>query len=143
MLRSVEELLGGVFSYRAGPTPRRALTETFVDNRNRSGQSLCEELPDSGGGADGDDAAIGRGIRHTARGTGASVEPRAIVGTAAPLILTTSPVFRNPESRSFRNVRARERRDVRSECRETDVREHTTSRGMVPPSPSSPRAGSR
>jgi len=60
-------LWGGVFSHRAGPI-LGALTETLVDSRDRSGQLLREELPDSCRGADWDDAAIGLGVRHTARG---------------------------------------------------------------------------
>src|SRR5262249_34676460 len=56
-----------VSSYRAGPV-LGALTETLVDSRDRSGQLVCEELRDSCRGADGDDAAIRLGLRHTARG---------------------------------------------------------------------------
>jgi hypothetical protein len=57
--------------------PRRAylgaFTETLIRRRKRSGQPHGEEPPASGRGADGDDTAIGRGIRHTARCTTAGV----------------------------------------------------------------------
>src|SRR5262249_8252812 len=65
-------LRGGVLSYRAGHL-LGALTETFVDIRDRSGELLCEELPDSCRGADWDDAAIRLGVRHTARGATAGI----------------------------------------------------------------------
>src|SRR5262249_61916590 len=65
-------LRGGVFSYRAGPI-RGAFAETLIDRRNRARQSFGEEFPNAGRGADGEDAAVGRRIRHTACGTSAGV----------------------------------------------------------------------
>src|SRR5439155_9240612 len=70
---SARELLrGGVFSHRARPI-RGAFTETLIESRNRSSQPLREEFSGSGRGSHGDDASIGRGIRHTARRTAAGV----------------------------------------------------------------------